>query len=82
MLKRMEFTCVLPVFLETFLKTDFHQKLISKWKIIYLKFHTALRIHNKMTFQLKNTWNNKSPYVLKNFAINFYFNYNNSVFSR
>jgi hypothetical protein len=58
MLKRVEFTCVftfvLPVFLITFLKTDFQQKLISKWKNIYLKFHTALRIHNKITFQLKD----------------------------
>ena len=57
MLKRVEFTYftfVLPVFLITFLKTDFHQKLINKWKNIYLKFHTALRIHNKITFQLKH----------------------------
>ena len=54
MLKRAEFICVLPVFLIKFLKTDFHQKLISKWKNIYLKCHKALRIHNKMTFQLKH----------------------------
>ena len=53
MLKRAEFTCVLPVFPIAILKIDFHQKLISKWKNIYLKCHTALRIHNKMTFQLK-----------------------------
>jgi hypothetical protein len=52
-LKRAESTCVLPVFLITFLKTDFHQKLISKWNNIDLKCHAAVRIHNKMTFQLK-----------------------------
>ena len=59
MLKREEFTYVLAVFLVTFLKTNFHQKLISKWKNIYSKFHTALRIHNKVTFQLKQL----SPHI-------------------
>ena len=54
MLKRAEFTFVLPVFLIKFLKTDFHQKVMSKWNNIDLKFHAAVRMHNKMTFQLKH----------------------------
>jgi len=29
-------------------------QLKIKWKNIYLKLHTALKIHNKMRFQLKH----------------------------
>jgi hypothetical protein len=51
MLKRAEFTCISYNIFKDRFSSETNK---YKWKNIYLKLHTALDIHNKMTFQLKH----------------------------